>query len=133
MATRSAREGRESAVQTRVNARMTRENTRVTRENTRAAVREQPIARARTQTPPIMARGHDEPRAAAPRIGPTPHIAQPNVARGGGSPPMNARAQMPAPAAAPAVPHGGGAPHINAAPRGGGPGGGGGHGQDKHP
>jgi hypothetical protein len=50
---------------------------------------------------------------------------------------MNARAQMPAPAApraaAPAMPQGGGAPHINAAPRGGGggPGGGGGHGQDK--
>jgi hypothetical protein len=47
---------------------------------------------------------------------------------------MNARAQMPAPAApraaAPAMPQGGGgAPHINAAPRGGGPGGG--HGQDK--
>ena len=50
------------------NARMTRENSRMTRENTRAAVREQPMARARTQTPPIMARGHDEPRAAAPRI-----------------------------------------------------------------
>jgi hypothetical protein len=51
---------------------------------------------------------------------------------------MNARAQMPAPAAqraaAPAMPQGGGAPHINAAPRGGGGpgGGGGGHGQDKH-
>jgi uncharacterized protein YraI len=141
LATRNARQGRESAVQTRVdarmtreNARMTRENARVTRENTRAAVREQPMARARTQTPPIMARGHDEPRAAAPRMAPAPHMAQPNVPRGGGSPPMNARAQMPAPAAAPAMPHGGGAPHINAAPapRGGGPGGGGGHGQDKH-
>jgi hypothetical protein len=52
-------------------------------------------------------------------------------------PAVNARAQMPAPAApraaAPAMPQGGGgAPHINAAPRGGGgPGGGGGHGQDK--
>ncbi|SDN96609.1 SH3 domain-containing protein [Afipia sp. GAS231] len=135
IATRSAREGQERAVQ----ARMTRENARVTRESTRAAVREQPMARVRTQTPPIMARGHDEPRAAAPRIErATPHMAQPNAARGGGGPPMNARAQMPAPAApraaAPAMPQGGGgAPHINAAPRGGGgPGGGGGHGQDKH-
>src|SRR6266403_2027365 len=128
IATRSAREGHErAAVQTRM-----------TRENTRAAVREQPMARARTQTPPIMARGHDEPRAAAPRIErATPHMTQPNAARGGGGPPMNARAQMPAPAApraaAPAMPQGGGAPHINAAPRGGGGpgGGGGGHGQDK--
>jgi hypothetical protein len=115
---------------------MTRENARMTRENARAAVREQPMARARTQTPPIMARGHDEPRAAAPRIErATPHMTQPNAARGGGGPPMNARAQMPAPvaprAAAPAMPQGGGgAPHINAAPRGGG-GPGGGHGQDK--
>jgi hypothetical protein len=95
-------------------------------------VREQPMARARTQTPPIMARGHDEPRAAAPRIERgTPHMTHPNAVRGGGGPPMNARAQMPAPAApraaAPAMPQGGGgAPHINAAP-----GGGGGHGQDK--
>jgi len=72
----------------------------MTRENARAAVREQPMARARTQTPPIMARGHDEPRAAAPRIErATPHMTQPNAARGGGGPPMNARAQMPAPAA----------------------------------
>ena len=102
-------------------------------------MREQPTARARTQTPPIMARGHDEPRAAAPRIErAAPHMTQPNAARGGGGPPMNTRAQMPAPAApraaAPAMPQGGGAPHINAAPRGGGgggPGGGGGHGQDK--
>src|SRR6266446_4724895 len=56
IATRSAREGHERAVQ----ARMTRENARMTRENARAAVREQPMARARarTQTPPIMARGH---------------------------------------------------------------------------
>ncbi len=131
IATRSAREGHERAA---VQARMTRENARMTRENARAAVREQPMARARTQTPPIMARGHDEPRAAAPRMAPAPHMAQPNVPRGGGSPPMNARAQMPAPAAAPAMPHGGGAPHVNAAPvpRGGGPGGGGGHGQEKH-
>jgi uncharacterized protein YraI len=124
IATRSAREVRErAAVQSRV-----------TRENARAAVRE-PMARARTQTPPIMARGHDEPRAAAPRIErAAPHMTQPNAMRGGG-PPMNARAQMPAPAApraAPAMPQGGGAAHINAAPRGGGaPGGGGGHGQDK--
>jgi hypothetical protein len=135
IATRSAREGHERAA---AQARMTRENARMTRENARAAVREQPMARARTQTPPIMARGHDEPRAAAPRIErATPHMTQPNAARGGGGPPMNARAQMPAPAApraaAPAMPQGGsGAPHINAAPRGGGgPGGGGGHGQDK--
>lgn len=136
IATRSAREGHERAA---VQTHMTRENARMTRENARAAVREQPMARARTQTPPIMARGHDEPRAAAPRIErATPHMTQPNAARGGGGPPMNARAQMPAPAApraaAPAMPQGGGAPHINAAPRGGGgggPGGGGGHGQDK--
>jgi uncharacterized protein YraI len=129
---------RENSRVTRDNARMTRENSRMTRENARAAVREQPMARTRTQTPPIMARGHDEPRAAAPRIDrATPHMTQPNAARGSGGPPMNARAQMPAPAApraaAPAMPQGGGAPHINAAPRGGGggPGGGGGHGQDK--
>jgi uncharacterized protein YraI len=133
--TRSAREGRERAV---VQDRMTRENAR---ENARATVREQPMARARTQAPPTMARGHDEPRAAAPRFErAAPHMTQPNAARGGGGggPPMNARAQqMPAPAApraaAPAMPQGGGAPHVNAAPRGGGsgPGGGGGHGQDK--
>ena len=133
IATRSAREGHERAA---VQARMGRENARMTRENARAAVREQPMGRARTQTPPIMARGHDEPRAAAPRIErATPHMTQPNAARGGGGPPMGARAQAPAPsaprAAAPAMPQGGGAPH--AAPRGGGggPGGGGGHGQGK--
>ena len=130
--TRSAREAHERAVQ----ARMTRENARMTRENTRAAVREQPMAHARTQTPPIMARGHDEPRAAASRIErAAPHMTQSNAARGGGGPPMNARAQMPAAAApraaAPAMPQGGGAPHINAAPGGGGGPGGGGHGQDK--
>jgi uncharacterized protein YraI len=148
IAPRSAREVRERAA---VQPRMTRENARMTRENaresTRATVREQPTARARTQTPPIMARGHDEPRAAAPRFErAAPHMTQPNAARGGGGPPMGARAQqMPAPAApraaAPAVPQGGGAPHVNAAPRGGGggpggggggPGGGGGRGQDKH-
>ena len=104
-------------------------------------MREQPTARARPQAPPTMARGHDEPRAAAPRIErATPRMTQPDAARGGGGPPMNTRAQMPAPAApraaAPAMPQGGGAPQINAAPRGGGgggggPGGGGGHGQDK--
>src|SRR5258705_11064760 len=125
-----------------VTERVTRENARMTRENARAAVREQPrheqpMARARTQTPPIMARGHDEPRGAAPRVERAPHMTHPNAARGGGGPPMSARAQMPAPsaprAAAPPMPQGGGAPHINAAPRGGGggPGGGGGHGQDK--
>jgi hypothetical protein len=141
IATRNAREGRDRAG---VQTRMTRENAPTTRENARAAVREQPkheqpMARARTQTPPIMARGHDEPRAATPRIErAAPHMTQPNAMRGGG-PPMNARAQMPAPsaprAAAPAMPQGGGAPHINPAPRGGGgaPGGGGGHGQGKGP
>jgi uncharacterized protein YraI len=131
IAPRNAREVRERAA---VQPRMTRENARMTRENARATVREQPTARARTQTPPVLARGHDEPRAAAPRIErAAPQMTQPNAARGG--PPMNARAQMPAPAApraAPAMPQGGGAPHINAAPRGGGgPGGGGGHGQDR--
>ena len=134
IAPRSAREVRErAAVQprmTRENAQTARENARMTREN----VREQPMARARTQTPPVMARGHDEPRAVAPRMErAAPHMTQPNAARGG--PPMNARAQMPAPAApraaAPAMQQGGGAPHINAAPRGGGGGPGGGHGQDK--
>ncbi|XIA62666.1 SH3 domain-containing protein [Bradyrhizobium sp. TZ2] len=132
IATRSAREGRERAV---VQDRMTRENARMTRESARTAVREQPMARARPQTPPVMARGHDEPRAAAPRIErATPRTTQPNAARGGGGPPMSTRAQMPAPsaprAAAPAMPQGGGAPQ--AAPRGGGgPGGGGGHGPDR--
>jgi uncharacterized protein YraI len=128
IAVRSAREGRErAAVQTRM-----------TRENARASLREQPMARARTQTPPIMARGHDEPRAAAPRMERAmPHMTQPNMARGGGGPPMNAHAQMPAPAApraaAPAMPQGGGAPRGGGALGGGGaPGGGGGHGQDKH-
>src|SRR5712672_4575463 len=135
IATRSAREGHERAA---AQARMTRENARMTRESARAAVREQPMARARTQTPPIMARGHVEPRAAAPRIErATPRLRPPNAARGGGGPPMNARAApMPAPAApraaAPAMPQGGGgAAHINAAPHGGGGPGGGGHGQDK--
>jgi uncharacterized protein YraI len=143
IATRSAREGRErAAVQprmTRENARMARENARMTRENARTTVREQPMARSRTQTPPIMARGHDERRAVAPRIEratpqprierATPHMTQPSAARGGGGPPMTARAPAPAAprAAAPAMPQGG-APQI--APRGGG-GPGGGHGQDK--
>ena len=136
--TRSAREGRDRAA---VQDRMTRENARMTRENarmTRESVREQPMGRARPQTPPVVARGHDEPRAAAPRFErAAPQMTQPNAARGG--PPMNARAQqMPAPAApraaAPAMPQGGGAPQINAAPRGGGggePGGGGGRGPDR--
>ncbi|UPK00535.1 SH3 domain-containing protein [Bradyrhizobium sp. 170] len=143
IATRSAREGRERAA---VQPRMTRENVRTTRESARentratvrerAAVREQPTARARTQTPPVVARGHDEPRAAAPRIErATPRMTQPDAARGGGGPPTSARAQQtPAPAApraaAPATPQGG-APQ--AAPRGGGGpgGGGGGPGQDR--
>jgi hypothetical protein len=139
IATRNAREVRErAAVQARENVR---ENPRMTRENARATVRQQSMDRAdraRPQMPPIMARGRDEPRAAAPRIErAAPHIAQPNAPRIGGGPPMNARAQMPAPAApraaAPVMPQGGGAPHINAAPRGGGgpPAGGGGHGHDK--
>ncbi|ANW05762.1 SH3 domain-containing protein [Bradyrhizobium icense] len=129
--TRGAREARERAA---VQDRMTREDARMTRENARAPVRVQPTARGRTQTPPVMARGHDEPRAAAPRIErATPRMTQPDAARGGGGPP-NVRAQMPAPgaprAAAPAMPQGGGAPHI--APRGGGgPGGGGGQGPDR--
>jgi hypothetical protein len=127
--TRNAREGRDRAA---VQDRTTRENARMTREN----VREQPMARTRPQAPPVVARGHDAPRAAAPRIErAAPQMTQPNAARGG--PPMNARAQqMPAPAApraaAPAMPQGGGA--INAAPRGGGggeSGGGGGRGPDR--
>src|SRR5260221_1367596 len=67
IATRSAREGHERAA---VQARTTRESARMTRENAnaRAAVRQQPMARARAQTPPVMARGHDQPRAASPRI-----------------------------------------------------------------
>src|SRR5438552_15297605 len=90
IATRGAREGRERAA---VQARTTRENARMTRESARAAVREraaerqQPMTRGRTQTPPIMARGHDEPRAAAPRIERAPpHMTQPNPARGGRGP-----------------------------------------------
>jgi hypothetical protein len=68
-----------------------------------------------------MARGHEARRfqAAPAARPPMPHVAQPNVRH---APPMNARAQMPAPrAAAPAMPHVGrvgGAPHINAAPHG---------------
>ena len=135
VARENARTVRENVRTMRENPRVTRENSRMTRENARAAVREQPMnrdrmardrARTRTQTPPIMARGHDQPRAAAPRIErATPRMTQPSAARGSSGPPMNARAQMPAPAApraaAPAMPQGsGGAPHINAAPRGGG-------------
>ncbi|MBR0776003.1 SH3 domain-containing protein [Bradyrhizobium diazoefficiens] len=85
----------------------------------RAASRAQAMTRA--QQP--IARPHEAPRmSAAPAARPAmPRVAQPNVSHGS---PMNARAQMPAPApraAAPAMPHpGGGAPQINAAPRGGG-------------
>ncbi|NOJ40568.1 SH3 domain-containing protein [Bradyrhizobium australiense] len=130
--TRGGGEARERAA---VQDRMMRDNARMTRESPRAAVREQPMTRAPAQTPPIVARGHDEPRAAAPRIdraAPAPHMTQPNAMRGGGG----AHAQMPTPAApraaAPAMPQGGGAPHINAAPRGGGgPAGGGGPGADR--
>ncbi|MEH2589494.1 SH3 domain-containing protein [Bradyrhizobium sp. AZCC 1721] len=139
--TRGAREARERAVvqdrMTRENARTARESARLTRENARTTVREQPMVRGgRTQqTPPIVARGHDEPRAAAPRMErATPRMTQPDAARGGGGPPNVRAQQTPAPAApraaAPATPQGGGAPQI--APRGGGgPGGGGGHGQDR--
>ena len=137
--TRGAREGRERAVvqdrMTRESARTARENARMTRENARATVREQPMTRARPQTPPVMARGHDEPRAAAPRVErATPRMTQPDAARGGGGPPNVRAQQMPAPAApraaAPATSQGGGAPQI--APRGGGgSGGGGGPGQDR--
>ncbi len=67
IAPRSAREGRD---RTAVQPRMTRENARMRRDNARTTVREHPTARARTQTPPMLARGHDEPRAAAPRIDP---------------------------------------------------------------
>ncbi|MDE5457979.1 SH3 domain-containing protein [Bradyrhizobium sp. CSA112] len=133
IATPSAREGRERAV---VRDRMTREDARMTRESARGAVREQPTARTRTQTPPVMARGHDEPRAAAPRSErAAPRMTQPDAARGGGGPPNVRAQQTPAPAApraaAPATPQGGGAPQ--AAPRGGGGpgGGGGGPGQDR--
>ncbi|WP_108519196.1 SH3 domain-containing protein [Bradyrhizobium algeriense] len=146
IATRGAREGRERAVvqdrMTREDARRARESARTTREDARAtvrergAVREQPTARTRTQTPPVMARGHDEPRAAAPRSErAAPRMTQPDAARGGGGQPNVRAQQTPAPAApraaAPATPQGGGAPQ--AAPRGGGGpgGGGGGHGQDK--
>jgi uncharacterized protein YraI len=133
IATRSAREGQDRAA---AQTRLTRDNARMTRENARAAVREQPMdsarVRARTQTPPIMARGHDEPRAAAPRIErAAPQVTQPSAARVGGGSPMNAHAQMPAPAApraaAPAMQHGGAAPQGGGVPRGGG-----GHGPDKH-
>ncbi len=131
IATRSARDGHDRAA---VQARTTRENARMTRENARATVREQPkheqpMARSRTQTPPIMARGHDEPRASRIERA-TPHMTQPDAVRGGGGPPTSARAQMPAPsaprAAAPAMQQRGGP-----GGGGGGPGGGGGHGQDK--
>src|SRR6185503_10525556 len=83
---------RDTARTVRENARMTRENPRMTRENSRMT--------------------RDNARAAAPRIDrATPHVTQPSAARGSGSPPMNARAQMPAPAApraaAPAMSPGG--------------------------
>ncbi|MBR0828132.1 SH3 domain-containing protein [Bradyrhizobium manausense] len=124
---RDAREARGRALDAR--ARMTRENGPA---RAAARVQQQPIAHARPQ-PPAMARGHEAPRvSAAPAARPaTPHVAQPSVSHG---PPMNARAQMPAPrAAAPAMPHagGGGAPHVNAAPRGG-PAAGGPPGHQKH-
>ncbi|MEO6784024.1 MAG: SH3 domain-containing protein [Bradyrhizobium sp.] len=73
----------------------------------------------RTQQP--MVRRHEATRfSAAPAARRTvpAHIAQPNVGRRVGGPPMNAHAQMGAPRAAPAMPHvgGGGAPHIGAGP-----------------
>jgi uncharacterized protein YraI len=99
----------------------------------RAAAHAQPNRVAARAQP--MARPHETPRvSAAPTARPaTPHMAQPNVNRGGS--PMNAHAQMPAPrAAAPAMPRpGGGAPHISAAPHGGGaPAGGPGRGHERH-
>jgi uncharacterized protein YraI len=86
---------------------------------------------SRVQQP--MPRGREAARFSAPQ-----HIAQPQVGRANigrvNAPPMNARAQMGGVRAAPAMSHmgGGGAPHINAAPRVGGPAGGGGPGQKRH-
>ena len=121
-------QGRAAAVQ----ARMSHEQARVVHENgaARANARVQPMSHARMQPP--TARAHEAPRIpAAPAARPAmPHVAQPNFSHGS---PMNAHAQMPAPRAAPAIPHaGGGATQINAAPRGGGPAGGGGHGPERH-
>jgi uncharacterized protein YraI len=127
---RGAREaqGRAAAVQ----GRTFREQGRFAHENgaARANARVQPTAHARVQPP--AARAHEAPRfSAAPAARPSmPHVAQPNVSRGA---PMSAHAQAPVPHAAPAMPHGGGgAPQIHAAPHGGGPGGGGGPGHERH-
>ncbi|MET4478330.1 SH3 domain-containing protein [Bradyrhizobium sp. F1.13.3] len=118
--------------------RIAHERTNLQSRNPRDAqariMHEQAASRAAVRAQP-MARPHEAPRvSAAPASRPAmPHVAQPSLSHGS---PMNARAQMPAPApraAAPAMPHGGGAPHINAAPRGGGaPAGGPGGGHQKH-
>lgn len=110
--------GREAAVQARMGHERRTGNERMGHE--RGAVR----ANARMQPP--MARGHESTRfSAGPAARPMQRAAQPTVGRGS---PVNARAQAPMSRAAPAMPHaGGGAPHMNAAPRGGGPAGGGGH------
>jgi hypothetical protein len=83
--------------------------------------RENGAFRSNARMQPPAARAHEAPRFSNAR--PMQHVAQPTIGR---SSPVNARAQAPMPHAAPAMPHaGGGAPHINAAPRGGGPAGGG--------
>ena len=147
-ATDRVREGRDATDRVREGRDRGAMQSRVIRENAGAAERRQsmhqqslrqqsirqPMAGVRTQTPPVMARGHDEPRMGA-RIGHAGPQMQPNMGRVGGGSPMNARAQM-APsaprAAAPAMAPGGG----GGAPRGGGAvgggiGGGGGHGGGK--
>jgi uncharacterized protein YraI len=109
--------GREMRGREAVQARMGHE--RMGRENSalRSNARMQPAVRA-----------HEAPRFSNTR--PMQHVAQPTIGR---SSPVNARAQAPMQRAAPAMPHaGGGAPHINAAPRGGGPAGGGGRGHQGH-
>jgi uncharacterized protein YraI len=90
--------------------------------------RENAAIRSNARMQPAV-RTHEAPRFSNAR--PMQHVAQPTIGR---SSPVNARAQAPVPHAAPAMPRaGGGAPHINAAPRGGGPAGGGGHrGQQGH-
>ena len=83
--------------------------------------RENGAFRSNARMQPPAARAHEAPRFSNARS--MQHVAQPTIGR---SSPVNARAQAPMPHAAPAMPHaGGGAPHINAAPRGGGPAGGG--------
>jgi hypothetical protein len=89
--------------------------------------REDAAVRSNARMQPA-ARAHEAPRFSNAR--PMQHVAQPTIGRNS---PVNARAQAPMQRAAPAMPHaGGGAPHINAAPRGGGPAGGGGRGHEGH-